>query len=108
MNKVYIIGRIARDLELKQSTDNQTNYLQFPIAINSYSSINGLETTNFINVVAFGRKAEVISQYLSKGRRISIEGHLNSGSYIDSNNNKKYTTDVILENFDFIDDKKQA
>ena len=109
MNKVYIIGHITKDLELKYygSETDLKPYVQFSIAVNNKNKSTGEKFADFINVVAFNRKAEIISEYFSKGRKISIEGHLRTGSYIDNLNNKKYITNVILDNFDFID-KKEA
>ncbi|MBE6062543.1 MAG: single-stranded DNA-binding protein [Clostridium butyricum] len=109
MNKVYIIGRIARDLEIKFFGKNNTrSYIQFPLAVNEYSSSTKEQKCNFINIVAFDRKAEIINEFLKKGKLISIEGHLKNHNYINNNNQKVYNTSVILDNFEFIGKKTDA
>lgn len=91
MNKVYLIGRIANDLELKFFDNDKRCYLQFPLAINSYNKFTGRKITDFIDIVAFDKKAEVINQYFAKGSQISIEGHIQIGNYIDKNQKKRYS-----------------
>ena len=108
MNKVYIIGRIARDLELKSFGEHNRSYIQFPLAVNSYNSSTKEQQCSFIDIVAFDRKAEIINEFFRKGRQISIEGHLRNDSYINKNNQKVYNTSVILDNFDFIGKKTDA
>ena len=106
MNKVYLIGRIANDFELKSFDNGKISYIQFPLAINRYNKFTGDKITDFIDIVAFDKKAEVIHEYFSKGSQISIEGHLEIGNYIDKNQQKRYSTKIILESFQFIDKKE--
>ena len=108
MNKVYIIGRIARDLELKSFGNENRSYIQFPLAVNEYNSSTKGQKCSFIDIVAFDRKAELINEFFRKGKQISIEGHLKNDSYINKNNQKVYNTSVILDNFDFIGKKTDA
>ena len=105
MNRVYLIGRVTRYLELKHFGTEERKYARFTLAVDEYNSTTKENTTNFINIVAFDRKAEILSQYITKGRKLSIEGKLRAGSYLDKNNSKKYAVDIILEDFDFIDNK---
>ena len=105
MNKVYIIGRIARDLELKSFEDDNKAYIQFPLAVNEYNSSTKEQITNFIDIVAFDRRAELIKRFFTKGKQISIEGHLRNRTYINKDNQKIYSTSVVLDNFDFIEKK---
>ncbi len=65
------------------------------------------DETDFINCVAFGKTAETISQYLTKGRQIAIVGNIRTGSYDAQDGTKRYTTDVAVESFEFIGGKKQ-
>ena len=106
MNKVYLIGRVTKDLELQHFGTEERAYVKFTLAVNEYNSPKKEEITNFIDIVAFGRKAEVLSQYITKGNKLFIEGKIRKGSYFDKNNIKKYTIDIILDNFDFIDNKQ--
>jgi single-strand DNA-binding protein len=105
MNKVYIIGRVTKDLELQHFGAEERIYVRFTLAVDEYKSASKESKTNFINIIAFDRKAEILSQYLTKGNKLSIEGKIRTGSYVDKNNTKKYTVDIILENFDFIHSK---
>ncbi|OOM82036.1 single-stranded DNA-binding protein [Clostridium puniceum] len=105
MNKVYLIGRVTRDLELQHYGTSKRSYIQFTLAVNEYNSATKQDSTNFINVVAFDRKAEILSQYITKGHKLSIQGKIRTGSYFDKNNEKKYTVDIILDDFNFIDNK---
>ena len=105
MNRVYLIGRVTSDLELQHFGTDERTYVRFTLAVDEYKSITKESTTNFIDIVAFDRKAEILSQYITKGRKLSIEGKIRTGSYLDKNNSKKYTVDIILEDFNFIDNK---
>ena len=105
MNKVYLIGRVTRTLELQHYGTNERSYVKFALAVNEYNSSTKENSTNFINIVAFDKKAEILSQYITKGNKLSIHGKIRTGNYLDKNNTKKYTVDIILEDFDFIDNK---
>ena len=106
MNKVYLIGNITKDLELQYFGEEKRTFVKFTLAVNEYSSSRKEVITNFINIIAFDKKAEILSKYISKGSRLSIDGKLRTGIYVDKNNLKKYTLDIILENFKFIDSNK--
>lgn len=104
MNKVILVGRLTRDPELR-STQNGTSVANFGIAVDRRVSRNnsqGQQTADFFNVVAWGRQAEVISQYLRKGRQIAIDGRLQQRSYTAQDGSRRNVVEVVLENFDFI------
>ena len=104
MNKVILVGRLARDPELRTTGGGQS-VCRFAVAVDRRFKRDGQPTADFINVVAFGKTAELINQYLGKGRRIALEGRIQTGSYTANDGSKRYTTDIILENFDFIDSR---
>ena len=106
MNKVYLIGTIAQDLELKSFDNDKRYYVQFPLAIDNCNKFTGEKMTDFIDIVAFDKKAKLIYEYFSKGSPISIEGHIQIGNFIDKNQLKHYSTKIILESFRFIDQEK--
>ena len=106
MNKVNIIGNVTKDLELKTSEGAGNTYVQFVVAINEYIKSTNETKATFIDVVAFGRKAEVLSVHLSKGSKIAIDGKLSTSSYVNSNGVKSYSTKIILEEFTFVESKK--
>ena len=104
LNKAMVIGRITQDLELK-STNTGTKVLNFSVATNyNYKDSNGnkVETTEFHNIVSFGKQAEVIAQYFVKGQEIFVEGRLSTSSWEDQGSGKKmYRTEIILDKFEF-------
>ena len=106
MNKVYLIGNVTKDLELQYFGEEKRTFVKFTLAVDEYNSRKNEKVANFINIIAFDKKAETLSKYISKGSRLSIEGKLRTGNYMDKNNIKKYTIDIILENFNFIDSNK--
>lgn len=106
MNKVSLVGRVTRDLELKTFNDGQRSYTYFTIAVNDYAGKDKGIVSNFIDVVAFDKKAEVLCKYITKGRELAVTGKLENGSYIDREGVKRYNMKVILEDFSFVGTKK--
>lgn len=95
MNKSILIGRITRDLGLQ---GNNTKYTKFSIAVDRI----GKEGADFIGVTVFGKQAENAVKYLSKGRKVAIEGHLQSGVY-EKDGKVIYTLDVIADRVEFLE-----
>ncbi len=107
LNKVILMGRISRELEIRQ-TQGGTAVLSFSVAVERMPAKQGGEKqTDFINCVAFGKKAEFISKFFGKGRMIAIEGNLKTGSY-EKDGHKHFTTDVWVESASFTGEAKQA
>lgn len=104
INKAIIIGRITQDLELK-SLSSGTNVLNFSVATNYVyrdATGNKVESTEFHNIVTFGKQAETIAQYFVKGQEIYVEGRLQTRSWEDKDSGKKmYRTEIVMEKFDF-------
>ena len=104
LNKVFLYGNLTRDPELK-ALPSGSNVVSFGIATNrTYKDKNGAkqEATEFHNIVAFGRTAEVIAQYMKKGRPIFVEGRLQTRSWDDKESGKKnYRTEIVVDNFQF-------
>jgi len=104
VNKAIIIGRLTRDPELR-STPNGRQVASFSVATSfRYKDQSGQqqERTEFHNVVAWGRQAEVIAQYFTKGQEIYVEGRLETRNWDDKESGKKmYRTEIILEKFEF-------
>jgi single-strand DNA-binding protein len=107
MNKVMLVGRLARDPELR-STASGTSMATFAVAVDRRFQRDGQPTADFFNVVAWGKQAEVISQYLSKGRQIALNGRLQTRNYQAQDGSKRYVTEVVLEEFDFIGSRSDA
>lgn len=105
MNKVILIGRLTRDPELRFAPNTGNAVVRFNLAVNRRKQKDKDQEADFINCVAFGKTAETIAQYLLKGNQIAVEGNIRTGSY-DKDGIKRYTTDVIIERFNFIGNNK--
>lgn len=105
MNKVFLVGRLTRDPELRYTSSNLAT-MRCAIAVDRQFAREGEERgADFINIVAFGNRAETMSKYLTKGSQIAVDGRIQTGSYDGADGKKVYTTDVVVENFQFLDTK---
>ena len=105
MNKVFLVGRLTRDPELRYTASNLAT-MRCAIAVDRQFVREGEERgADFINIVAFGNRAETMKKYLTKGSQIAVDGRIQTGSYDGADGKKVYTTDVIIENFQFLDSK---
>lgn len=110
MNKVIIIGRFTRDPEIKYSTgENATATARFSLAVNRrFKNKEGNYDADFINCVAFGKTAEFIEKYFTKGMAIGITGRIQTGSYTNKEGQKVYTTEVVVEETEFVESKNKG
>jgi len=102
LNKIFLYGNLTRDPELKALPSGQ-QLVSFGLATNrTYKDKSGQkqEATEFHNIVAFGRPAEIIAQYMKKGRPLFVEGRIQTRSW-ESDGQKKYRTEIVVENFQF-------
>lgn len=99
MNKVVLIGRLTKDPELKYTPGDGTAICRITVAV---ARAFKKDETDFINCVAFGKTGETIAQYFTKGRQIALAGNIRTGSYQAQDGTKMYTTNVIIENFEFV------
>lgn len=99
MNKVILIGRLTKDPSLNFQSNSGLAICRFTVAITRQFK---KDETDFINCVAFGKTGETIAQYITKGRQIAVTGSIRTGSYDGQDGVKRYTTDVIVESFEFI------
>ncbi len=111
MNKVVLIGRLARDPEVRYTQAAEPLAVcRFSVAVDRPYSRNrqeGEPTADFISCVCFGKRGENIGQYFRKGNRIALTGRIQTGSYTDQQGNKRYTTDVVLDDFEFVESKSE-
>lgn len=107
MNKVILMGRLARDPEVRYSQgDNPMAIARYTLAVDRRRSKDNDNTgADFIGCVAFGRNGEFAEKYLKKGTKIVIEGRIQTGSYTNKDNQKVYTTDVVIESQEFAESK---
>ncbi|MDO5713240.1 MAG: single-stranded DNA-binding protein [Tissierellia bacterium] len=109
MNNVALIGRLTRDPELRY-TPNGYASVNFTLAVDRRLSrekrqeaeANNQPTADFIRIVAWGKTAELIANYMTKGRQVGVEGRIQTGSY-EKDGRRIYTTDVVASNITFID-----
>ena len=108
MNKVILIGRLTKDVELRYTQTNNTAVASFSLAVNRKFVKNGEERqADFFNIIAWNKLAETISKYLFKGNQVAISGRLETRSWDDPNGQKHYVTEVIAEEIDFIGNKNK-
>lgn len=110
MNKVTLVGNVVNDLELKEykNSEREGKYVKFTLAVNEYNVKRNEKIATFIEVVAFDAKASILANNIGKGTKLALEGKIRTGSYLNSNGEKKYNVDVMLTDFTFIDSKKKA
>ena len=104
-NKVILGGRLTADPELR-STQNGVMFTSFSVAVNRrYSGANNEQQTDFINCIAWRQQAEFLSKYFRKGSSICVVGSIQTRSWTDQNGQKRYATDVAVDEIQFVDSK---
>lgn len=105
MNVVVLVGRLVRDPEIRY-TNSQMPICSATLAVDRQVSRDraneGQQTADFIRITLFGKQAETFQKYLTKGRQVAVEGRIQTGSYKNQNGDTVYTTDVVVNRFDFI------
>ena len=108
MNKVVLVGNLTRDPELR-TTPQGTSTVSFSVAVQRrFKNAEGGYDADFINCVAWRATADFISRYFSKGSRIGIVGNLRSRSYDDKNGQKRYVTEVFVDEVEFVGSKQSG
>ena len=102
MNSVSLIGRLTRDPEVRYSSGSQTAVAKFTLAVNRPFAKEGEQDADFIGITCFGKTAELVERYMSKGRMVGVTGRIQTGSY-EKDGRKVYTTDVIADRVEFLD-----
>ena len=107
MNSVNLTGRLTRDPDIRY-TDGGTSIARFSIAVDrKFTNENGPKA-DFPNIIAFGKTAEFIEKWFTKGMKIEITGRIQTGSYTNQDGAKVYTTDVVAENVGFAESKSAS
>ena len=110
VNKVILIGRLGKDPEVRK-INATTTVCNFPLATNeSYKNQDGsyTEQTEWHNIVMWRGVAERAERILKKGSTIFVEGKLRTRSWEDKENHKRYTTEIVVENFQLLDKREQS
>ena len=104
MNKVMLIGRITAKPELRYTSSN-IPFTRFTVAVNRMTTKDGKREADFIPVIVWRKQAENVCNYLDKGAQVAVEGRIQTGSYDDKDGNKRYTTDIVADNVQFLESK---
>lgn len=106
MNKIILIGRVTKNIELK-FTQSGTEVADFSLAVTrNFKNPDGEYDADFINCIVFGKLANTISNYVRKGDRLAVEGRIQVRNYQNSEGRNVYVTEVVVSNVDFIEAKK--
>lgn len=105
MNQVVLMGRFTRDPDVRY-TDGGLSIARFTLAVDRRFKKEGGDAADFIGCISFGKTAEFIEKYFRQGMRIGISGRIQTGSYINKDGIKVYTTDVVVESAEFTESKK--
>ncbi len=110
MNKVILVARLCRDPEVRYTQGENSNAIaRFSVAVNRlFKNAEGNYDADFPSCVAFGKTAEFIEKYFKKGMMIGITGRLTTGSYTNKDGAKVYTTDVTVEEAEFVESKNSS
>ncbi len=108
LNKVMLIGRSTNTLQVKTIESTQSAVVNFTLATNrKYKNKEGniLEDAEYHRCVAYGNTAEILGKYLTKGKKIYLEGRLRTRKWQDSEGHDRFSTEIIVDNFIFLDSK---
>ena len=108
LNKIFLMGRLTRDPELRR-TQSGTAVTSFSLAVDrDFKGQNGEKETDFIDVVAWRNTAEFVSKFFTKGRMAIVEGRLQIRDYTDRDGNKRRAAEVVADNVYFGDSKRDS
>ena len=109
MNKVNLMGRLARDPEVRYTQgENPMAIAKYTLAVDRRIKREGENTADFISCIAFGKAGEFAEKYFRKGTKIAITGRIQTGSYTNRDGAKVYTTDVVIEEQEFAESKSSG
>ena len=107
MNKVVLVGRLTRDPEVRTGSGFST--ARFTVAVNrNFKNKDGQYDADFVSCVAFRNTADFIAKFFKKGSMIGIEGRIQTGSYDAQDGTKRYTTDVAVDNVEFVGGRNEG
>lgn len=107
MNKTILTGRLTKDVVLRKTTQG-TSVVEFTIAVQRrIANAEGKREADFINCIAWKGKAENMEKYCKKGDRIGVVGSIQTRNYENKDGNKVYVTEVIADDVEFLENKKQ-
>lgn len=105
MNSVALVGRLTRDPDVRYA--GETAVARFSLAVARPKQKDKEATSDFPSIVCFGKTAELVEKFLSKGRMVGLTGRIQTGSYTDKDGKKVYTTEVVADRVEFLDYKEK-
>ena len=110
MNKVVLMGRLTKDPDIRYTQNQESICIaRYTLAVDRRGpKKEGEQTADFINVVAFGKAGEFVEKYFHKGTKLVISGRIQTGSFTNKDGQKVYTTEVIVEDQEFAESKKDG
>lgn len=112
MNKVILMGRLTRDPNVRYTQQNSSQesmcVARYTLAVDRWGQRDGQPSADFISCVAFGRNGEFAEKHLKQGTKIVVTGRIQTGSYTNRDGQRVYTTDVVIEEQEFVESKKAA
>lgn len=109
MNKVILMGRLTRDPEVRYTQTSNTLVASFSLAVNRRFTRPGEERqADFINCVAWNKTGEFVSKYFKKGQQVAVVGRLQTRTYDDANGQKRYVTEVVVEETYFAEGRRDG
>ena len=108
MNVVVLMGRLTNDPEVRYTQgENPIAVARYTLAVDRRIRKEGEQNADFIRCIAFGKGAEFVEKYLKKGDRVTVSGRIQTGSYTNRDGQKVYTTDVVVDNHEFAQNKEK-
>ncbi len=109
MNKVILMGRLTRDPDVRYGRGQAPVCVaRYTLAVDRRFKREGEQAADFINCVAFSKSGEFAEKYFRQGMKITISGHIQTGSYTNREGVKVYTTDVIVDEQEFAESKRET
>jgi single-strand DNA-binding protein len=110
VNKAILIGRLGKDPELRYTPSGKAVTTFTMATTERWTGQDGQknESTTWHNIVSWGRQAEVLKEYLAKGRELYVEGRIVNRSYDDKDGNKRYVSEIVVQNFSFVGSRAEG
>ena len=107
MNRVFLIGNLTKDPELR-STQSGVSVCNFTIAVNRrFKNANGQQETDYLNIIAWRQLAELCSKYLAKGRKVAVMGSIQTRTYEAKDGSKRTAWDIVADEVEFLTTQSQ-
>lgn len=107
LNKGILMGRLVADPELR-ATPNNTPVCSFTLAVNRRTKPDEPQVADFLDIVAWGKTAEFVSKYFSKGQQVAVAGRIQSRMWEDKQGNKRKSVEIVAEEVHFAEPKRQS